>query len=302
MRVFVTGASGFIGLAVTRELLSAGHEVLGLARSDDSAKLVEAAGGEVVRGDLDDPDRLAELARGADGTIHLAFVHDFSKFEQNILTDRKAVETMTAALEGSGKPFVLTSGVALAAGTGRAAIETDGPSEMRIGQASRGDTENVVKAASRRGLRGTIIRLPQVHGTSEIGFRAGFVSYVLELARQKGHAAWVDDGAIHRWPSAHRLDVARLYRLALEKGEPGSVFHAVAEEGVDVKAIAQTIGEKLGIPARGLSPDEAPAYFGWLAMFAQMDNVSSSAITRETLGWTPVGPGLIEDMRAADLP
>lgn len=301
MRVFVTGASGFIGLAVTRELVSAGHQVLGLARSDASAALVEAAGGEVVRGDLTNPDHLATLATQADGTVHTAFIHDFSKFEQNILTDRKAVEAMTAALAGSGKPFVLTSGTGLVTAPGRAAVESDPPSEMRIGSASRGDTESVLKAASEKGVRGTIVRLPQVHGTSEIGFRAGFVSYVMMLAQEKGVAAYIDDGVSHRWPSAHRLDVARLYRLALERGEAGAVFHAVGEEGIEVEAIAGAIGEKLAIPVRGISAEEAPGYFGWMAMFAGMDNLSSSAITQTTLGWTPSGPGLIEDMRAADL-
>jgi nucleoside-diphosphate-sugar epimerase len=301
MRVFVTGASGFIGTALTRELVAAGHRVLGLARSDASAELVKQAGGEVVRGDLDDAEGLAAIAREADGVAHLAFIHDFAQFEQNILTDRKVVEAMTEALEGSGKPFVLTSGTALAANNGGVAVETDQPGGFHIGNASRGATELVVQEASRKGMRGMAVRLPQVHGDSEIGFRAGFVTYVIELAKQKGHAAWLDDGAQHRWPSAHRLDVARLYRLALEKGEPGAVFHAVGEQGIPVRKIAETIAEKLDIPVRALSPEESTDYFGWMAMFAAMDNPSSSAITQATLGWYPTGPGLIEDMRANDL-
>jgi nucleoside-diphosphate-sugar epimerase len=300
MRVFVTGASGFIGTATTRELVAAGHQVLGLARSDAAAELVRNAGGEVVRGDLNDADGLAAIAREADGVIHLGFIHDFSQFEENIRTDRKVVEALTAALEGSGKPFVGTSGTALAAHKD-IAVETDEPGGFHIGTASRGETELVVRAASANGVRGSVVRLPQVHGPSEIGFRAGFVTYVIELARQKGFAAWIDDGAEHRWPSVHRLDVARLYRLALEQAEPGSTFHAVAEEGVPIRTIAETIGEKLGIPVRGLSPDEAPGYFGWMAMFAAMDNPSSSAITQRTLGWTPTGIGLIADMKANDL-
>ncbi len=301
MRVFVTGASGFIGLALTRELVAAGHQVLGLARNDASAELVKQAGGEAVRGDLGDAEGLAAIAREADGVAHLAFIHDFTQFEQNILTDRKVVEAMTAALAGSGKPFVLTSGTALAANNGGVAVETDQPGGFHIGNASRGATELVVQEASKNGVRGMAVRLPQVHGSSEIGFRAGFVTYVIEIARHKGHAAWIEDGAQHRWPSAHRLDVARLYRLALEKGEPGAVFHAVGEEGVAVKDIAETIGAKLGIPARALSPAEAPDYFGWMAMFAAMDNPSSSAITQAKLGWQPTGIGLLEDMKANDL-
>lgn len=301
MRVFVTGASGFIGTAVTRELVGAGHHVLGLARSDAGADLVRQAGGEVVRGDLGDAAGLAAIAREADGVAHLAFIHDFSRFEENILTDRAVVEAITAALEGSGKPFVLTSGAALAASGGRAAIETDEPGGVHVGRASRGATELVVRAASGKGVRGSVIRLPQVHGSSEIGFRAGFVTYLIQIAHEKGFAAWLDDGAEHRWPSAHRLDVARLYRLALEQAAPGAVFHAVAEEGVPVRTIAETIGEKLAIPVRALKPEESADYFGWLAMFAALDNPTSSAITRATLGWQPTGIGLIEDMRANDL-
>ena len=289
MRVFVTGATGFIGSAVIPELLAAGHTVLGMARSDDGAAALERMGVESHRGELTDLDSLTAGARACDGVIHLAFIHDFSQFMANIAIDRKAVETLIAALEGAGKPLIVTSGTAMFS-PGRAVVETDWTQTL---DATRSGTELVVRASADKGVRAIIMRLPQVHDTT----RAGLISYLIENARQKGLAAYVGDGA-NRWPAAHVSDVGRLYRLALEKAAPGVALHAVGEAGVPNKAIAEVIGAGLGLPVRSLTMDEAGDYLGWMAMFAGLDNLVSNDITRETMGWEPTGPDLLTDLRA----
>jgi nucleoside-diphosphate-sugar epimerase len=289
MRVFLTGASGFIGSAVIDELKAAGHEVMGLARNDENAAKLTAAGVGVHRGDLSDPASLAAGAAACDATIHCAFIHDFSQYVENIAIDRRAVEAMLAAMEGSGKPFILTSGT-LMADSGGEATEEDAASTEGPG-AARGATERVVEDYAARGVRGMIVRLPQVHDRE----KQGLVSYAIEVAKGKGVSAYVGDGA-NRWAAAHVSDVARLYRLALEKGQAGARYHAVGESGVPMRAVAEAVGRRLGIPAVSITPEEAPAHFGFLAMFAGRDAPTSSKLTQEWLGWTPVGPGLIEDL------
>jgi nucleoside-diphosphate-sugar epimerase len=294
MRVFLTGASGFIGSAVIAELKAAGHQVLGLARNDANAAKLEAAGVAVHRGDLNRPETLAAGAAACDGTIHCAFIHDFSQYLENAAIDRRAVEAMLAALEGSGKPFILTSGT-LMADAGREATEEDAASKDGAG-AMRGATELVAEDYARRGVRAMIVRLPQVHDTE----RQGLISYAVQVAREKGVSAYVGDGA-SRWAAAHVGDVARLYRLALEKGEAGARYHAVGEAGVSMREIAEALGRRLRVPVVSISPEESPAHFGFLAMFAGRDAPTSSRLTRERLGWTPTGPGLIADLEKLEL-
>ena len=294
MRVFLTGASGFIGSAVIAELKAAGHEVLGLARNDANAAKLEAAGVAVHRGDLNEPETLAAGAAACDATIHCAFIHDFSQYVENIAIDRRAVEAMLAALEGSGKPFILTSGTLMAAAD-REVTEEDGAANDGPG-AMRGATELVVEDYARRGVRTMIIRLPQVHDSA----RQGLVTYAIAVAREKGVSAYVGDGA-NRWAAAHVSDVARLYRLALENGQAGARYHAVGEAGVPMRDVAQALGRRLGLPVVSITPEEAPAHFGFLAMFAGRDAPTSSRLTRERLGWTATGPGLIEDLEHLEL-
>jgi len=290
MRVFLTGAAGFIGTAVTAELQAAGHEVVGLARNDDNAARLAAAGVAVHRGDLNAPETLAAGAQACDATIHCAFIHDFSRFAENIATDRRAVETMLAALEGSGKPFIHTSGTLMADPAGRAATEEDAASTDGPG-AARGATELVPEAYARRGVRAMIVRLPQVHDTE----RHGLVSYAIEVAREKGVSAYVGDGK-NRWAAAHVGDVARLYRMVLEHGEAGARYHAVGESGVPMRDVAEAVGRRLDLPVVSITPDTAAAHFGFLALFAGRDAPTSSRLTRERLGWTPIGPGLVDDL------
>ena len=290
MRYFVTGATGFIGTAVVRELQEAGHDVLGLARSDQAAEALAHQSVKVHRGDLSDTDSLAEGVRSCDGVIHLGFNHDFSKFQENIAVDRKAVQSMADALHGSNKPLVIASGVLLS--SGRTGTEAD-PADTGEGVNSRGATETVVMAAAGNGVRGVVMRLsPTVHGEGD----HGFVPQLIATARQTGVAAYVGDGA-NRWPAVHRLDAARLFRLAAEGAAPGTVLHAVAEEGVPMHAIAETIGQELGLPIRGLSQVEAAAHFTWMARFVQIDKPTSSALTRTTMAWEPQHKGLLADMR-----
>jgi nucleoside-diphosphate-sugar epimerase len=291
MRVFLTGASGFIGSAVIEELKAAGHEVLGLARNDENAAKLTAAGVAVHRGDLSDPESLAAGAAACDGTIHCAFIHDFSKFMENIAIDRANVEAMLKALEGSGKPFILTSGT-LMADPDREATEDDGPSTEGAG-AGRGATELLVEDYAKRGVRAMIVRLPQVHDTQ----KAGLVTYAIDVAKEKGVSAYIGDGSA-RWAAAYVGDVAKVYRLALEKGVAGARYHAVGESGVSMRDIAEAVGKRLNLPVASITTEEAPAHFGFLAMFANRDAPTSSRLTQERLGWTPTGPGLVEDLVA----
>ncbi|WP_426127755.1 SDR family oxidoreductase [Pararhizobium sp. PWRC1-1] len=286
MRIFVTGATGFIGSAVVQELLGTGHRVLGLARSDAAAAKLAQAGAQVHRGALDDLDSLAAGARDTDGVVHLAFIHDFSQYEANAETDRLATAALAEALVDTGKPLVVTSGTAVLA-TGRVGVETDPPTTQ-----TRAKSELVLAWAD-RGVRVSAVRLaPSVHSKGDMAF----VPMMIRIARDKGVSAYVGDGQ-NRWPAVHRSDAARLFRLALEKGAAGARFHGVAEEGIPVRAIAEAIGAGLGVPVRSVTPDEAVAHFGWLAGFAGLDAPASSVITRSALGWVPTGPELITDMR-----
>ncbi|HEY8949821.1 MAG TPA: SDR family oxidoreductase [Rhizomicrobium sp.] len=288
MRVFVTGAAGFIGSATTKELIANGHEVVGLARNDANVDTLKKLGAKVHRGDLEDVESLRRAAKNADGVIHLAFIHDFTKFAENGQIDKRAIEAMGEVLAGTDKPFVVTSGTGLLA-PGRLATEDDftppTPGLPRV-------SESAAFAFADKGVRVSAIRLPQVHGGEG---KAGFVGYLYEVARQKGVSAYVGDGS-NRWPSAHRNDVAVLYRLALEKGRAGAPYHAVAEEGVAVRPMAELFGKVLNVPVASIKPEEAPAHFGFLAMFAGLDIPASSAKTRAELGWTPKGIGLMEDI------
>jgi nucleoside-diphosphate-sugar epimerase len=285
MKIFVTGATGFIGSAVVRELISSGHQVLGMARSHAGAHSVAAAGAQVHRGDLEDLESLRSGAAMSDAVIHTAFVHDFSKFKDNCEIDKRAIETLGSALEGSQRPLLVTSGLATTA-QGRLATEEDAPSPEfpRL-------SEKTAEALLKRGVRVSVVRLPQVHDTR----KQGLVTFAIAVAREKGVSAYVGDG-LNRWAAAHVLDVARLYRLAIEKQETGARYHAVAEEGVPVRDIAEVIGQGLKVPVVALSPEAAAAHFGWLAMFAGLDLTASSAQTQERLGWHPTGPGLIADL------
>lgn len=292
MRVFVTGATGFIGTAIVEDLIAAGHRVLGLARSEDAAGTLARRGVAVHRGDLADPDSLAAGARACDGVIHTAFIHDFSRYEANAETDRRALEAMALALEGSGKPLVATSGTAVLA-PGRIGVETDALPTEGLGTI-RAKSEQVLAAAT-RGVRVSVVRLaPSVHGQGD----HGFVPMLIETARRTGIAAYVGEGE-NRWPAVHRLDAARLFRLALEAAPAGSRLHGAAEEGIPMRTIAATIGQGLGVPVRSLTAAEAQAHFGWMAMFVGRDAPTSSALTRALLHWQPQGPGLLADMREA---
>jgi nucleoside-diphosphate-sugar epimerase len=286
MRVFVTGAAGFIGTAVTQELIANGHTVLGLARSDDNAKALEKLGAEVHRGSLEDLDSLRKGAKETDGAIHLAFIHDFSKFAENGQIDKHAIEAMGEVLESTDKPFIVTSGTLLVA-PGRLATEEDAvmPGLPRV-------SETAGLAFAARGVRAMAVRLPQVHGADG---KCGLVNWILNIAREKGVSAYIGDGG-NRWSGAHQLDVARLYRLALEKGVAGKSYHAVADEGVTARDIAEIVGRHLKLPVVSISPEEAPAHFGMMAMFAGMDGAASSALTQQWLGWKPTQIGLIADI------
>jgi nucleoside-diphosphate-sugar epimerase len=288
MRVFVTGAAGFIGTATTKELIANGHEVLGLARSDANAEGLAKLGAKVHRGSLEDLDSLREGAKQTDGTIHLAFIHDFTKFAENGQIDKRAIEAMGDVLEGTDKPFIVASGTALIA-PGQVASE-----DMRrdAGLHDPRVSEQAGLAYASRGVRAMAIRLPQVHGGDG---KAGLITHLFEGARRKGRAAYVDDGG-QRWAAAHRPDVARLYRLALEKGMADRVYHAVGEEGVPMRQVVDVIGRALNVPVVSIRKEEAGDYYGPLAMFAGLDMRASSALTRQRLGWTPTGIGLLADI------
>jgi nucleoside-diphosphate-sugar epimerase len=286
MRVFVTGASGWIGSAVVPELIGAGHRVLGLARSDSSAASITAAGAEVLRGDLDDLDTLRAGAAGSDGVIHLAFIHDFTQMADSITADRRAIETMGAALEGSGKPLVIASGSP--ALPGRVATERDEPAP---GGAVAGRMENAqaVLGMAGRGVRSSVVGLPRtVHGD---GDRHGFIARMVGIARDKGVSGYVGDGS-NRWPAVHVLDAAHLFRLAVEQAPAGTRLHAVADEGVPIRDIAEVIARHLNVPTASVPAED----FGWLGRILAIDQPASSALTRDLLGWRPVQPGLLEDL------
>jgi nucleoside-diphosphate-sugar epimerase len=289
MRIFLTGATGFIGSAIVPELINAGHQVLGLTRSEAGAQSLIAAGAEVHRGDLEDLASLGSGAAMSDGVIHTAFNHDFSKFLANCEMDRRAIETLGAALAGSDRPLVITSGTGMGnAVPGQPATEDNlNPDHPNPRKAS----ELAGASMLDRGVNVLVVRLPQVHDP----VKQGLITYAVKLAREKGVSAYVGDG-LNRWPAVHVLDAARLYRLTLEKGKAGSRYHAVAEEGVPVRDIAEVIGRGLKVPVVSLSPEEAPAHFGWLAAFAGFDMLASSSLTQERLGWRPTGPGLISDL------
>ena len=290
MRVFVTGATGFIGSALVKELIAAGHKVLGMTRSDAGAEALRAQGAEVHRGELRDLESLRKGAAGADGVIHLAFIHDFSKFQENCEIDRKAVEALGSAVAGSSRPLIITSGTGMGgAKQGQMTTEQDAPVSSKI--IPRAAAEEVAESLAAQGKRVIVMRLPQVHDT----VKQGLVTYAIHLAREKGVSAYVGEG-LNRWPAAHVLDTAHLYRLALEKGDAGARYHAVAEEGVSFREIAETIGRGLHVPVVSLRPEEAEGHFGWLARFVAWDIAASSAQTRKQLGWNPTGPGLITDL------
>ena len=284
MRVFITGATGWVGSVVVRELVDAGHRVTGLARSDDKAAALAATGAEVLRGTLDDLDMLHDAAAAADAVIHTAFNHDFSRFVENCEQDRRAIEAMGNALVGSDRPLLVTSGVALLA-PGRVATEADvPPANPSIPRKS----EAIARALAEQGVRATTLRLsPSVHGLGD----HGFIPILIGLAREKGVSAYLGEG-LNRWPGVHRLDAGRLYRLVLEHGATEPVYHGVADEGVPFKAIAGVIGRRLGLP---VEPRE-PGHFGWFAGFAGADMPASSARTQSLLGWQPTGPDLLTDI------
>jgi nucleoside-diphosphate-sugar epimerase len=289
MRVFVTGATGFIGSAVVRELIDAGHQVLGLARSDASAKSLAAAGADVHRGSLDDLESLRSGATAADGVIHTAYIIDFSKYKENCEIDRRAIEALGSALAGSDRSLVFTSVTALV-GKGRVATE-----DMPVSNASslpRGSSEEAAGSAVMREVRVSVIRLPpSVHGDGD----HALVPVLINIAREKSVSACIDDG-LNRWPAVHRLDAARLFRLALEKNAARAWYHGVADEGVPFREMAEVIGRRLNVPVVSKSLDEASNHFGWFAPFAALDNPTSSEQTRTLLGWKPKEPGLISDL------
>ncbi len=286
MRVFVTGASGWIGSAVVPELINAGHQVLGLARSDSSAAITAEAGAEVLRGGLDDLEALRTGAAGSDGVIHLAFIHDFTDFEASVSADRRAIEAMGAALDGSGRPLVIASGTP--AVPGHVATEHD---ESASGSpvAARAANAQAALALAARGVRSSVVGLPRtVHGD---GDRHGFIARMIGIARDSGVSGYVGDGS-GRWPAVHVLDAARLFRLAVEQAPAGSRLHAVGDEGVPTRDIAEVIGRHLSLPAASVAAEN----FGWLGQILAIDQPASSTLTRELLGWQPTQPGLIEDL------
>jgi nucleoside-diphosphate-sugar epimerase len=290
MRVFVTGATGFIGTAVVKELIAAGHQVIGLCRSDDKAPALAATGAEVYRGSIAEPDSLKAGAARSDGVIHLAFNHDFSRFVQNCEDDRQVIATLGNVLAGSDRPLLITSGTPMANTVPGQPAREDNP-VVSAKVHPRAASEEAATLLAAQGVNVGVVRLPQVHDP----LKQGLISPMIEIYRAKGACAYVGDGQ-NRWPSAHYLDVARLYRLALEKAQPNAKYHAVAEEGVPMRDIATTIGRRLKLPVKSVGPGEVPDFFGWLAMFAGLDMPASSAQTRAALGWQPIGPSLISDL------
>lgn len=292
MRVFVTGASGWIGSATVDELLAAGHEVVGLARSDRSAAFLEEKGAQVRRGDLDDLDSIREGAAAADAVLHLANKHDFNNPAVSNRAERAAVQAIGDVLTGSGRPFLLAAGVAGLA-QGRLATEDD-RSPAKGPESPRGGSENLALEYVDRGVNTVSVRFaPTVHGDGD----HGFIAMLVATAREKGIAGYVGDGT-NRWPAAHRSDAARITRLGLEKAPAGTLLHAVSEEGVPTREIAEAIGRGIGVPVASIAPQDAQSHFGWIGNFFAMDCPTSSTRTQELLGWSPTGPGLIQDLDA----
>jgi nucleoside-diphosphate-sugar epimerase len=296
MRVFVTGATGFIGSAVVKELIGAGHQVIGVCRSDYKAPALAAAGAEVYRGSIAEPDSLKDGAARSDAVIHLAFNHDFSRFAQNCEDDRRVIRLLGSVLAGSSRPLIVTSGTAIA-NTVPGQPAKEGNAIVGSDVHPRAASEEEAASVAADGVNVSVVRLPQVHDT----VRQGLITPLIEMYRAKGACVYVGDG-LNRWPAAYFLDVASLYRLVVEKAKPNSRYHAVAEEGVLLRDMVETIGRRLGLPVRSIAPEEAQTWFGWLAMFAGLDMPASSAQTRKQLGWQPVGPGLIADLQQLRVP
>lgn len=292
MRVFVTGATGFIGTHVVPELIAGGHKVLGMARTDDAARSLAAMGAEAHHGTLEDTESLKRGAAAAEAVIHLAFNHDFSKFKQNSELDQRAIEALGSVLAGSDRPLIVTAGAAGIGAPGELATEEmDVPADFPLPRVS----EQTALSLIRQGVRASVMRLPQVHDT----VRQGLISYVIALARQQGVSAYVGAGT-NRWAAAHVADVARLYRIALERNEAGVKYHAVDEQGVALRDIAEVVGRGLKVPVKSITTENAPAHFGFLAAFIGQDLIASSALTRKRTGWNPTGPKLIEDLEKMD--
>ena len=291
MRIFLTGATGFIGSAIVPELLKAGHHVIGMTRSEAGARALEEAGVEAHLGTLEEPDSLRRGAEKADAVIHTAFDHDFSRFVENCQKDSRAIDALGAALKGSNRPLLITSGTGMGiASSGEPAIETVCNTEHANPRVA---SEIAGNALLDVGVNVSVVRLPQVHDT----VKQGLISPLVAIAREKGVSAYVGEGR-NRFPACHVLDAALLYRLAIERGEPGARYHAVAEEGVELREIAAALGRGLKLPVVSIAPEKASEHFGWMAMFAGMDMPASGAATREVLGWSPRGPGLISDLDA----
>jgi nucleoside-diphosphate-sugar epimerase len=290
MRVFVTGATGFIGSALVKDLMAAGHQVLGLARSEEKAKALAATGAEVLMGSLEDVDGLKRAVAQSDGVIHLAFNHDFSKFVANCEDDRRIITALASVLVGSARPLVVTSGTLIVNSEPRrlATEEDEVPSSAVIPRAA---SEEAAAAAAANGVNVSVMRLPQVHDTT----RQGLITWAIELARQKGVSCYVGDGR-NRWSAVHVLDAARIYRLALERAERGAKYHAIAEEGVTLREVAEAIGKRLKLPVKSIDAKEAEAHFGWLAPFIGRDAPTSSALTQKWLAWRPKQRGLLADL------
>ena len=295
MRVFVTGATGFIGSAVVKDLLAAGHQVLGLSRSKEKAAALAATGAEVVFGSLDDLDSLKHATARSDGVIHLAFNHDFSKFAANCEDDRRVIEALGSVLAGSGRPLIVTSGTGLVSnGEGQPGTEEDPVESSAV--SPRAASEEAAASIAAKGVNVSVVRLPQVHDTT----RQGLITYAIVVAREKGVSAYLGDGR-NRWPAAHVIDTARLYRLAFERAERGARYHAVAEEGVPLRDIAEVLGRRLKLPVMSIAPEKAAAHFGWLSAFAGRDVPASSELTRKRLQWQPGERGLLADLEELQL-
>jgi nucleoside-diphosphate-sugar epimerase len=293
MRVFVTGATGFIGSKVVLELLSAGHQVLGLARSEGKAKVLAATGAEVLMGDLEDLNCLRKGASECDGVAHLGFIHDFANFQVVCKKDAEAITAMGEVLKGTNKPLVVTSGTLMVArmGSDEPATELD-KSPFTAAQVPRIQSEEAAMYFATQGVRASVVRLsPSVHDDDD----HGFIPMIIDMARQNGEAAYIGEG-LNKWPAVHRLDAAKLFRLALEKGEAGDVFHGAGDTGIQTKDIAAAIGKELNLPVVSKSGDEAAAHFTWMTHFFSMNNPLSNELTKQKLGWEPTHPGLIEDL------